>query len=55
MSGDCPVSAFGKLITIYPNTVEDFVLIAKELYSKLKQYHGPYIGMSGKSSLDISL
>ncbi|MBF7128077.1 class III lanthionine synthetase LanKC N-terminal domain-containing protein [Pediococcus pentosaceus] len=43
MSGDCPVSAFGKLITIYPNTVEDFVLIAKELYSKLKQYHGPYV------------
>lgn len=43
LSGDCPVPAFGKLITIYPSTVEDFVLIAKELYSKLKPYHGPYV------------
>ncbi|MCT6823383.1 MAG: hypothetical protein M3005_05830 [Apilactobacillus sp.] len=34
ISGDCPTPAFGKLITIYPNSIESFILIANKLYHR---------------------
>lgn len=43
ISGDCPTPAFGKLITIYPNSIESFILIANKLYHRFLKFKGPYI------------